>query len=93
MTLESFDYQSDRHCAKTFMPYKDPEKSLITSQIDTAPKLLMATEAQLKGLITSQIDTAPKHSKVQDAQKLGLITSQIDTAPKPSPTASVALVV
>ena len=34
--------------------------SLITSQIDTAPKHLRAVAASLVSLITSQIDTAPK---------------------------------
>ena len=34
--------------------------SLITSQIDTAPKLLGLTIGIVVGLITSQIDTAPK---------------------------------
>ena len=36
---EAFDYQSNRHCAKT-KPYPlGYSLSLITSQIDTAPKL------------------------------------------------------
>ena len=34
--------------------------SLITSQIDTAPKLCLLLEKVVSGLITSQIDTAPK---------------------------------
>ena len=33
-----FDYQSDRHCAKTNLVVEKPRLSLITSQIDTAPK-------------------------------------------------------
>ena len=34
----SFDYQSDWHCAKTGEILHAPKASLITSQIDTAPK-------------------------------------------------------
>ena len=34
-----FDYQSDRHCSKTANTYMEQVTSLITSQIDTAPKL------------------------------------------------------
>ena len=34
--------------------------SLITSQIDTAPKPALPQQGADKGLITSQIDTAPK---------------------------------
>ena len=34
--------------------------SLITSQIDTAPKLVSQLLSGERGLITSQIDTAPK---------------------------------
>ena len=33
-----FDYQSDRHCAKTESAEDVDAESLITSQIDTAPK-------------------------------------------------------
>ena len=33
-----FDYQSDRHCAKTLQPGRGRYPRLITSQIDTAPK-------------------------------------------------------
>ena len=36
--MDMFDYQSDRHCAKTLHPQGDCNASLITSQIDTAPK-------------------------------------------------------
>ena len=55
-----FDYQSDRHCAKTAQPQADVVQSLITSQIDTAPKLQLDAAGTTCGLITSQIDTAPK---------------------------------
>ena len=40
---------------------------LITSQIDTAPKLKFDVLGARPGLITSQIDTAPKpYSEVHD---------------------------
>ena len=38
-------------------------RSLITSQIDTAPKLWFDLESCLLSLITSQIDTAPKRRR------------------------------
>ena len=38
----------------------DERGSLITSQIDTAPKHLVDSILPQTGLITSQIDTAPK---------------------------------
>ena len=41
--------------------------SLITSQIDTAPKQLKNEAPDAFGLITSQIDTAPKLSKFVDS--------------------------
>ena len=55
-----FDYQSDRHCSKTYYITTDINIRLITSQIDTAPKLQVPTLQGLLSLITSQIDTAPK---------------------------------
>ena len=55
---------------------------LITSQIDTAPKLFSLRRISLIGLITSQIDTAPKRVDGVDRKMSSLITSQIDTAPK-----------
>ena len=60
MQLVEFDYQSNRHCAKTSHSSLVTSESLITSQIDTAPKLELADEREDVGLITSQIDTAPK---------------------------------
>ena len=57
--------------------------SLITSQIDTAPKHLHALDENVARLITSQIDTAPKHTPEMYDSYESLITSQIDTAPKP----------
>ena len=56
--------------------------SLITSQIDTAPKPEFLHAALFRGLITSQIDTAPKPMLEKLLPSSGLITSQIDTAPK-----------
>ena len=56
--------------------------SLITSQIDTAPKPSPLSFRTLLGLITSQIDTAPKLSGWAESNQISLITSQIDTAPK-----------
>ena len=41
------------------------ESSLITSQIDTAPKHTCGLGSGFLGLITSQIDTAPKRDRVQ----------------------------
>ena len=55
-----FDYQSDWHCAKTAEPFSAYGGGLITSQIDTAPKLLLWYCSPRFRLITSQIDTAPK---------------------------------
>ena len=57
--------------------------SLITSQIDTAPKHRLRALHRAEGLITSQIDTAPKQFSCRYSRPLSLITSQIDTAPKP----------
>ena len=79
-----FDYQLDRHCSKTANTDELFEYgSLITSQIDTAPKLMGGMVWTRASLITSQIDTAPK--PMWDIVRVGsgLITSQIDTAPKP----------
>ena len=56
--------------------------SLITSQIDTAPKLGREDERPATRLITSQIDTAPKRFTNNRKKPACLITSQIDTAPK-----------
>ena len=55
---------------------------MITSQIDTAPKLHERVRYAGARLITSQIDTAPKLAVWNDGMREGLITSQIDTAPK-----------
>ena len=55
---------------------------MITSQIDTAPKLNVCNQRRYSCLITSQIDTAPKRRRVLGRAVRGLITSQIDTAPK-----------
>ena len=60
--------------------------SLITSQIDTAPKLRIGRQAEPARLITSQIDTAPKLLVCHPSHLFSLITSQIDTAPKPHPS-------
>ena len=78
-----FDYQSDRHCAKTRGLIVRNYVGLITSQIDTAPKHLRRRACAGGRLITSQIDTAPKHRACPRGLLFGLITSQIDTAPKP----------
>ena len=59
-TCSTFDYQSDRHCAKTCGSRAPTRWRLITSQIDTAPKLRQTCRERLASLITSQIDTAPK---------------------------------
>ena len=77
-----FDYQSDRHCAKTVTTSGNKPQRLITSQIDTAPKLYKTVESEGSSLITSQIDTAPKRRTSSRCTNFGLITSQIDTAPK-----------
>ena len=42
---------------------------LITSQIDTAPKRILAAQSRRRGLITSQIDTAPKREQKQLSAK------------------------
>ena len=60
----AFDYQSDRHCSKTRPTRCSSSWGLITSQIDTAPKLTDVLDAVVGGLITSQIDTAPKPPSV-----------------------------
>ena len=57
--------------------------SLITSQIDTAPKRELSQVEHGERLITSLIDTAPKQNANANAEPERLITSQIDTAPKP----------
>ena len=57
-----FDYQSDRHCAKTVARLVVLLGGLITSQIDTAPKHYGLPAGDPMSLITSQIDTAPKQA-------------------------------
>ena len=64
--LFEFDYQSDRHCTKTHAAGRVCLSSLITSQIDTAPKLFFGQLSMSSRLITSQIDTAPKQDRVWD---------------------------
>ena len=83
--LSLFDYQSNRHCAKTADARGRGPLGLITSQIDTAPKLIKRVELVVVGLITSQIDTAPKLAIFGWVGLASLITSQIDTAPKLAP--------
>ena len=78
----AFDYQSDRHCAKTESAEDVDAESLITSQIDTAPKPPLRLARLRLRLITSQIDTAPKQELGAFFSLGSLITSQIDTAPK-----------
>ena len=80
--MARFDYQSNRHCAKTKVLWTEHNYCLITSQIDTAPKLPCAFGYSNPGLITSQIDTAPKLKVLYSEVPKSLITSQIDTAPK-----------
>ena len=58
--MRSFDYQSERHCSKTHSSPSTYFSRLITSQNDTAPKLLVACAVKATSLITSQNDTAPK---------------------------------
>ena len=77
-----FDYQSDRHCSKTYGEITPLRSSLITSQIDTAPKRRAQRGYGRRRLITSQIDTAPKLHDLAGFLVARLITSQIDTAPK-----------
>ena len=77
-----FDYQSDRHRSKTRACALFRFPDLITSQIDTAPKLNMKPAETVNDLITSQIDTAPKRDGLGEGVDEDLITSQIDTAPK-----------
>ena len=77
-----FDYQSNRHCAKT-----TDMRSLNMKEFDYQSNRHCAkTQEQRDGphfrLITSQIDTAPKHVLGGLGERLCLITSQIDTAPK-----------
>ena len=55
---------------------------LITSQNDTAPKLILEPKQVRERLITSQNDTAPKQHGGHVVEPVGLITSQNDTAPK-----------
>ena len=77
-----FDYQSDQHCAKTAQASTKVFSRLITSQINTAPKLINNQADAGESLITSQINTAPKLVGVGRPLGVGLITSQINTAPK-----------
>ena len=60
-----------------------PYARFITSQGDTAPKLLGGPLFAGLCFITSQGDTAPKQSRVCHASQRCFITSQGDTAPKP----------
>ena len=61
-----FDYQSDRHCSKTPSARNSASCCLITSQIDTAPKLGWGQAKSITRLITSQIDAAPKRDDYPD---------------------------
>ena len=63
-----FDYQSDRHRSKTRACALFRFPDLITSQIDTAPKLVYEPHDPGLYLITSQIDTAPKPRVQRDAE-------------------------
>ena len=81
-SLTVFDYQSNRHCAKTLCQAVNKVCSLITSQIDTVPKLKKLPYGGSVRLITSQIDTVPKPAPNPRDKSVGLITSQIDTVPK-----------
>ena len=66
------------------LPYRIPALAgrFITSQGDTAPKLVLTIMIASSGFITSQGDTAPKHNVRSNALLYGFITSQGDTAPK-----------
>ena len=57
-----FDYQSNRHCAKTGASPGRKNHGLITSQIDTVPKPRCLPTFPRLCLITSQIDTVPKRN-------------------------------
>ena len=79
-----FDYQSDRHCAKTVCIVRQ-----LSSQFDYQSDRHCAKTGVQNAilnlcLITSQIDTAPKQLVRDGHDEVGLITSQIDTAPKHS---------
>ena len=52
-----FDYQSDRHCAKTRPQTSNAKFRLITSQIDTAPKLSVVSPPTRRG--RALLDVAP----------------------------------
>ena len=81
-TIPLLDYQSKRHCPKTFYPSTFAKSCWITSQNDTAPKLLVHGVEHVAGWITSQNDTAPKPCVSWRAARYRWITSQNDTAPK-----------
>ena len=79
------DYQSERHCSKTRLVAWHHHTRWITSQNDTAPKLMMFYYSTKTSWITSQNDTAPKRVLDDSLRTHRWITSQNDTAPKLGP--------
>ena len=79
-----FDYQSNRHCAKTITPATDGVEVFDYQSNRHCAKTRDLELVRAVGLITSQIDTAPKRHPGLIQTPACLITSQIDTAPKPN---------
>ena len=76
------DYQSERHCSKTFVGLFHKMMCAITSQNGTAPKRRMISYALGMCAITSQNGTAPKLARRLFWITRRAITSQNGTAPK-----------
>ena len=81
-TVLTFSYQSECHCAKTYACSLRLDRSLVTSQNVTAPKLVVLCPVTALSLVTSQNVTAPKHAAYATAKANRLVTSQNVTAPK-----------
>ena len=96
-----FDYQSDRHCAKTSGRARSGRAGLITSRIDTAPKLSVVSPPTRRGRalldVAPFIDCARRCAPYLYHEKTGskrLIVAQNGSLwPKPAQTGSKRLIV
>ena len=82
LALPEFDYQSNRHCAKTEQVMGISRRKFDYQSNRHCAKTSWTARPKSTRLITSQIDTVPKRPQRDHHQELRLITSQIDTVPK-----------
>ena len=84
MAKRGFDYQSNRHCAKTALRFSRTLKMFDYQSNRHCAKTWRHAHHAVPSLITSQIDTVPKRPLQGGFERHCLITSQIDTVPKHS---------